>query len=491
MRLGRWEISRRVTAAAPAGKTPSSPHGAQGASGTISSDGFIQSAEYNPALTGRRGMMQWQRMRMSDASVREALWHIFAPIINATWNVEAASDDPLDLEVAEFGRRCLHDWMIEPASVFLRTALLYLPQGFQVFEVVEHVVEAELTYDVPMAEPVTTPKRQFVVWRHLAHRRPETIWKWNVKGGELQGIQQMVMDDGRMATPTIDARDLIVFVNEKEGDDFQGMSLLRSSYKAFQLKEIVEKVAGMAYERHGVGVPVGYLPEAMKNDQQALERLENMLKDLRAGQYTYLAFPGPKASQNETGRDGYLVEILSPANSIPDFLPFLEYLRGEIKGNVLARFAELGHGSVGARSTGDVQSQVWYDALQGTANYVAAVLTDALERLIDKNYSVEDYPRVVAHDIEARNILEFADATSKLVASGAALPDSALRGAVRDFMGWPDEDEAEVEDMLEDETEPEEDPPSPDDDEPDDVDDDPASDDETKPKPEGDKPKEA
>lgn len=454
MKLGPFEISRTVEAIAQ----PKQVQRELGASGTINSDGYISSSDYNSDLVGRAGLATWQRMRLSDAAVREALQHIIAPIASANWDVEPASDDLLDLEVAAFVRRCFSEWLIEPWPQIVRTALLYLPQGFQVFEVVEQVVEADLTYDLPMGDQQTTPMRQFVVWRRFAHRRPETISKWVTESGELVKIEQTVLDGGRIATPLIPADRLVVLTNEKEGDEWTGTSILRSAYKPWTLKELVEKIAGMAYERHGVGIPVGYMPERLANDNEAFERLEAMLKDMRAGEHHYLAFPGPKGSTTAQGRDGYTVEILTPDGGIPDFIPYLEYLRGEIKGNMLVRFAELGHGSTGARATGDVQSQVWYDALQGVADYVASCFTPAMRRLIDKNYVVERYPRIVARDIEARNLSEYADATGKLVSSGAAIADRSLRGAVRRYMGWPDEDEAE--EAGQEEFEPEEEPPT-------------------------------
>lgn len=449
MRIGQLELRRVpdevvVEAAATNGNKPRARAEA-GASGTVNTDGYLTPTEYNPDLRGQMALRTFQRMRLSDASVREALGHIFSPIINATWVVEPASDEPIDLEVAEFGRRCLHDWMVDSWKQTLRTALLYLPQGFQVFETVEQVVEAELTYTMPLGEPVTLPRRQFVVWRRFAHRRPETIWRWQDKNGELVSVQQMVLNKGTFQQPVIPADRLVVLTNEREGDEWTGTSILRSSYKAWHLKELVEKIAGMAFERHGVGVPVGYLPESQRNDDATMDRVEDMLRDMRAGESHYLVFPGPK-QQGTAGSgsvEGYLVEILSPAGSIPDFLPFLEYQRGEIKGNVLARFAELGHGSVGARATGDVQSQVWYTALQSTADYVAEEFTAALRRLVDRNYTVENYPSICARDIEARNISEYADAHGKLVSAGAIVADRSYRAAVRQFLGLPDEDEPE------------------------------------------------
>jgi len=232
-------------------------------------------------------------------------------------------------------------------------------------------------------------------------------------------------------------------VNEQEGDDFTGVSILRTSYKSWRMKETTEIVALRSLERHGVGINVAYVPEDVRRDDAQMDVIEKMVRDL-GGDWPYLVFPGPKGSVSTTsggGNGGYFFEIATPSAGLPDFTPLLEYLRGEIKGNMLVRFSELGHGSTGARATGDVQSQVWYDALGATGEYMAAVFTDALERLIAKNYQTDRFPKVIVRDIESRNLAEFADAAAKLVSSQAVEPDTSFRASVRTTMGWPDEDD--------------------------------------------------
>ena len=444
MRLGPLEIKRHVVEAAaqPIGR----PHTERGASGTLNLAGFLQQNEYNQDLVGRRGLDIYQKMRLSDPSIRESLWYLFAPLLAATVDVQECNDDPGNLEVAAFARKALFEWPERPFKDFLRQALLYLAQGHQVFELVEDVFTASLDVEDP-ASGVSQdlPERQFIGWRRLAHRRPETIWKWNTDDrGELVSITQQVwMHDG-YENPEIPAENLLVFVNEQEGDDYNGVSLLRSAYKSWWLKERVEIIAGVAYERHGVGVPVAYVPEDAKNDQAMLDRIEAMLAGIKAGEFSYLVMPGPKGPAPTGaggGNGGFWVEILSPTGGIPDFNPFLTYLRGDIKGNVLARFAELGHGSVGARAVADPQSKIWFDALAATGEYVAATLTDALRRLVDKNYAnVEDYPEVVFRDLDARNLAEYATAIAQVVSAGAVIPDKPARDSIRDGLGLPPED---------------------------------------------------
>lgn len=446
MRIGPFHIARAAYE-----PTSGQPKKELGASGTVNQSGFLLADEYNSDLRHPRSLNVFDRMRRSDGTVREALWHIFAPILNATRDIEPAGDDPIDLEVAEFSRQALFEWPIDPYQQTLRQKLGHLTTGFQVFELVEQVLEAELTWEDPKTgQPVTAPRRQFVCWRQWGHRKPSTIWKWNAPDGELVSITQQVWKDQGYETPEIPAEDLVVFTNEKEGDEFTGMSLLRTSYKAWYLKELIEKVMGVAYERHGRGIDTYYVPEDVKNDDAVLDRIEEMAKGNRAGEFNYQVFPGPKgmAPAAGGGNGGFWYEIVTPLGGFPDFSVPLEYLRGEIKGSVLARFAELGHAATGARATADVQSQVWYDALHAVARYIEDVTSDALRRLIQKNYSVDRFPRLVFRDIEARSLTEFADFIAKTAAVNALLPDKSLRQAVRKTGGLPDEDEPDSTDVV-------------------------------------------
>jgi hypothetical protein len=426
VRLPRWLV-RAQAEPAPARRQ-------LGASGTIIQDGWLVSSEYSPDLRGVQGLRVYDRMRRSDASVREALGHVFAPLLNARWEVEPAGESDLDLEVAAFCEAALFGWMRQPWSELLRTILLYLPQGFQVFELVEEVEE----YELRVGDRVV-PRRPYLVWRRWAHRRPETIIRWMMEGGELRSVVQRVFTGRGYEDVEIPADRLVVFTNEREGDDLTGMSVLRSAVKPWMIKEVVEKVAGISTERYGAGIPVGYVPERFENDREVVDRVEQMLRDLRAGEFSYLVFPGPKQMAN---RDGYLFEIVAPTGNPPDFSGLLTYLRGEVKASVLARFSELGHGTAGARATGDVQSEVWYDALHATATYVADVVSEALRRLVDGNYpGVTAYPRLVPRNIEGRGLIEFADYVAKTMAVGALIPDKSLREAVRKAGDIPPEGE--------------------------------------------------
>ncbi|MCL4836425.1 MAG: hypothetical protein KJ058_00480 [Thermoanaerobaculia bacterium] len=449
MRVARPRI-RRAGGAVTAAATPAArPPAELGASGTINLSGFLQGEEYLRDLQGQQGQDVYRRMRRSDPAVREALWHIFAPILNATWDVEPPPHgDDTDMEITVALRHAYFGGWLDPKRGFrqhVRQALDHLTYGHALFEPVWHVKEAELTLDTETG-PTTLPPRQFLTWLRFAPRLPRTVYRWNTDGGDLLSVtQHAYRPDGSYNQVEIPADRLLVFVNEMEGDDWAGVSILRSAYKPWFMKELVEKVMGVSVERHGVGINTAYMPDRFRDDEAMVTRVEEMLRDVGSGDRPYLVFPGPKATAGQEGRDGFLFEIVTPASSLPDLVKVCEYFRGDIKGNVLARFAELGHASVGARATGDVQSEVWYDALHQVASYICDVHNgDAIPRWVRANYGDRAaYPRLVAQDIESRSLDEFAGAVSRLVVSGAAVADGSLRGFVRRAIGGPDEDDPE------------------------------------------------
>jgi hypothetical protein len=454
MKIGPIEINR--TAKAAAEPTPKGT-AEVGASGTIVLNGFLQSDEYQPDLRGTQGLRKFRRMVDSDGSTQEAQEHIFAPIRNATFAIEPPENpDQDELVATAIAEAALFDWLDQPWSEHIENALEYLTYGHAVFELPLTVVEKELRVCVPGEYDVTPdgrkverykmlPAAQYLTLKKFAPRLQETIWRWHMQEGELQSIEQQAFKDGVWGNWEIEGDDLLVLTHKRRGDDLTGKSILRSAHKPWVMKEIIEKISLVAVERHGVGVNVGYLPRSQQADDAALTRLEDMLRDLRSGTRSYLAFSGPKAGTGPNGDEGYNFEIVSPTGGIPDFTPLLEYHRGEIKAAVLARFAELGHASVGARATGDIQSVVWFAALGAVGTYLCEKHQPIIERIVDANVKVSRYPKLTVSDIEVRNLAEFAEANARLVAAGAINPDAPYRAYVRKGINAPEEAEEQDE----------------------------------------------
>lgn len=441
MRIGPFEIGR-VRAAEEA--TPKSGR-ELGASGVVNLSGFLQELEYSSDLRGERGLRNLERMRSSDGSVQEALGHIIAPLLNGAWDIESASTDEDDLVVAQACRDAFFEWPSQSFSEYLDQALDYLVFGHMPFETVWQVVEADVVAKRPDADPLTTPSRQWLTFDYFGQRLPQTITRWNASGYRLESIEQMVHRGSSFETVTLPAEDLVVYVNQRRGDDFTGRTLLRGAYKHWVMKELIEKIEVVALERHGVGVWVGYVPSSYANDAAMIGRIEEMLENIRAGARTYMVAPGPKAQASGQAQEGFTFEVVSPGGQMPDFDKPKTYHRGEIKGSLLVRFAELGHASVGARATGDTQSEVWRDALHAVARHISEVNDAPIRRFVDANFTgVRRYPSLVAREIESKSLEEFANAHFRLLTAGAIEPDRSYRRYVREVLGAPEEDDPDA-----------------------------------------------
>jgi hypothetical protein len=442
----------RLRAAAEPDVTPPSE---QGASGTINVSGFLQSTEYLPLLTGLQGLKTIDQMLRSDGAVQEATEHIISPIKNATWIVQPASQEPDALEQAALIDCAYFKHLAVPWLESLDEQLDYLWYGHAAFEPIYKIVEEALYYDDPdTKERVDLPARQYLTLDHLAPRMQQTIYKWNTANSKLESITQHALKNGDWGEWTIPVETgplctLLVLTNKRRGDEWTGRSMLRAAYKHWFAKDLIEKQEIVGLERWGVGIPVGYPPDG--TDKGAIDRVEEILVDIRGGEHSYIASPGPKQT---TAMPGYVWEIIGPSGTPPNFSEAINRHRGDIKAAVLARFAELGHSSVGARATGDIQAVVWFAALHAIGSYITEAHAPVIKGLIDANYSgVTEYPTLQAQDIEVRNLVEYATAISQLISSGAVTNTPGTEAAVRAGAGLPA--------MEEDEEQPPEQDPEP------------------------------
>lgn len=451
MRIGPVDISRHLARAATTDQEPNANR-ELGASGVVNLGGFLTELEYSRDLRGRKRLENLEQMRSSDGAVQEALGHITAPLLDATWDIEPASDTDDDLRVAESVRSALFRWPAQPFTEYLDQSLDYLVFGHQLFELGEQVVSDELRVERPDTDPLVEPERQWLTVRRFAQRLPHTLLRWNTDENEdlVSVTQHVFRDPGGYEEVPLPMGRCVLYVNQKRGADFTGRSLLRGAYKHWRMKELIEKIEVVALERFGVGIPVAYPSTAAAGDTAIIGKLESILENLRAGNRTYIVMPGPKGQSSAAGQDGYVLDILSPSGTPPDFDKAKQYHRGEIKGSLLVRFSELGHGQTGARSTGDTQAEVWKRSLNAVASYVGEANDPVIRWFVDANWrGVTRYPRLVARDIDSRSLQEFADAHYKLLSGGGIRPDRGYYRSVREATGMPPEDDPDALDEIE------------------------------------------
>jgi phage gp29-like protein len=384
-------------------------NGEIGRSGTLIFNGLITSEEYNRDLIGKPALKVYDTMRRSDGTVAAALKACKLPILSADWSIEAASDTAQDIEVADFVRDQLFSAEVNFQDL-LREALTMFDFGHSVFEKV---------YEVGKWRGKT-----MILLVKLGSRKQNTIYKWETSDKQ-PGITQFIAGQDNYDIPM---DKLIIFTNEREGDNYEGISMLRPAYKHWDIKDKLYLIDAIKLERQGLGIidveiPAGSSPQ---DEADAISAAKN----IRANEESYLKKP-----------EGWKIEFMDmKANTTADVMPTVSHHDRQIVKTVLAQFLEIGAaGGGGTRSASQDHSRLFELSLEAAAKNLAATLTKALiTQLVDLNYTVAQYPKLNHGKIGDENLTEISDAVQKLVTASAVTPDAEMEQWLRTVLHAPD-----------------------------------------------------
>ena len=403
----------------------------QGHSGTVIFRGIITQEEYNlklaNAITANR---IYDTMRRSDATVRSTLQVCKLPLLSAQWGMEAASDDKLDEEIADFVKREIFERNVNFHN-FLREGLTMFDFGFSL---------AEKTYELTECDGKTR-----IGLKKIGFRKQKSIQSWETEDGK-PGVTQMLLS---AASPkaSIPREKLIIFTNDKEGDNDEGISLLRYAYKHWDIKDKLDIVNAIALEKLAVGVPV--LKKPADADQTDLVKAREALRNFRANEEGYQEIPV-----------GWDLEMLDmKANSTKDVIPTIQYHDRQIQMSVLAQFLSLGGDSgSGSRAVSADHSKLFLLSEEAVAKNIQATLQEQLvKQLVDLNYAdlPNGYPKITFSRIGDEDTTALSEAVNKLMAAGALTYDPDLEGHMRKMLHLPnlpdeirDQFEADLKEMV-------------------------------------------
>ena len=390
------------------GKTSRRPE--VGASGTTNFFGMIDTGEYVTKLRGTQLYETVDQMRWSDATVQAALLMCELPIRSAEWDVEPASESALDMEIAEFVKDNLFNGLINTWEDTLRQILLMHPFGTMLFEVVYKITDEGK-----------------IAWRKWAPRLPKTITKWNTdKVGELDSVTQRVQKDNAYEDIEISFEKLMLFVHRKEGDNYLGTSILRQAYKHWFFRDKYYKIDAVAQERLGVGIPIITLPDGYTPEDY--DAAKEMGKNFRGHERAYVVI-----------KDGWAVEMMDLKNSgVRDPMPMLDHHTREILKSVLAQFLDLGSTSVGSYSLSKDQSKIFLNSLDASAKVIEEGINAEIKKLVDYNWTVEEYPKLTHADLGSVDVQEMSEALQTLTLAGVIRADDELEDYMRKLMKLPE-----------------------------------------------------
>lgn len=381
--------------------------------------------EINVALIWPNNLRIYDQMNRQDSQVAAILRAVTLPIRRAKYRVDPAGaratvvkvvSQDLGLPVAgqdpgkaPARRRGGFSW-----SEHLRQALLELRYGHMFFV---------RTYDVTsgMARLNT-----------VSPRMPRTIYQLKIGlDGSLQAIEQLAPIGSPSPTVEIPMAYLVPYVNEMEGANWTGTSLLRPAYKHWLIKDRLLRVQAQAIDRNGMGIPV-YKGDP---DQEGADRDAGLdtATSIRSGDNSGTWIPA--------GAD---LKLMGVEGNVPSAMDPINYHDQQIARAMLAHFLNLGtqtSSATGSYNLGSTFQDFFAMSLQTIADHVCDVVTQyIIEDLVDQNWgSSEPAPRLVCDDIGAQH-----DATAQallmLAQAGVLDPDMPLKQFIRQTYNLPAND---------------------------------------------------
>jgi len=327
--------------------------------------------EHLPKLEGAAGRTIYDKMRRGDEQVQAALRAIMLPILQADYYMKPGSEDEQDKKIAGILQRALMEQMTMTWKDTVRHAMLMFPFGFSGLEKV---------YEY---------RDKLILPRKLAPRLPQSVyyWKYDQKS---RRITHMVQRDPVGSEFPIPLQKLLIFTCEKEGDHWEGIPLLRSAFKAWYIKDALEKTNVIMHDRWGAGLPELKPPAAVERGSKEWEAAKETLEDIHANEKAYVIIPQGWEFKIHGGEEGKGTDIL----------PSIKYYTEGIGKAVLAMHLNLGTSETGSRALGQSFIEAFLMATQSWADYIAEVINRfCVKELVDWNWKVESYPKFLCKRI--------------------------------------------------------------------------------------------
>lgn len=391
-----------------------------GQSGTAIFKGHIRSEEYNSKLTGRGGIKIYEIMRRSDATVHSTLQVVKLPVLSTDWSIEPASDDDNDVKQANFIEDQLFNKNLNWPQ-FLREALTMLDFGHSV---------AEKTLELTVYDGQT-----HIGIKSIGFRKQSTILNWEADGEP--GITQQLPTGGNA---TIPRAKLMYFVNDLEGENYEGISLLRYAYKPWDIKDKLDIINAIALEKMGVGVPV--IEQPADAPQSEIDAADVAMREFRANEEAYQKIPS-----------GWKMEMLDmKANTTKDILPSIQYQDRQIQISVLAQFLALGASDAsGSRAVSEDHSRMFLLSEEALAKTIQSVIQrELIDQLCELNFTnmPNGCPKIKFSSMGEDKIDQVAESVNKLMGVGAISANLDTENHLRRILKMPEVDDTEYEEIA-------------------------------------------
>jgi hypothetical protein len=348
-------------------------------------------------------ILTYEQMVNSDAGVDVSLRAAKMPVMSADYFVEPASDQQIDMDIAEFTAFNLLEGTQAPFLNVLEDILRMYEYGYSVVETV-------------WEDRDWSPKRSgansktYTMLRKFATRPTPTIKQidYDNNGGPVQIVQGAVQADNTPKDVTIPINKLIIFTNNRRGGNLQGKSMLRTAYRPWYFKTNLYNIDGIQKERHGMGFPVIELPVGYKDAD--VEAAKELVRNIRTNEHGGAVVP-PK----------WILKFIDVPGQPVDVMRSIEHHDGQIMLNTMTQFLLLGlEGSGGGRATAGSMQDMFTKSLKYVANQICDMINlYCVPYLVGYNFPVTRFPSLRVRNLgETKDLQQWAAALANLKAQG-------------------------------------------------------------------------
>jgi SPP1 gp7 family putative phage head morphogenesis protein len=412
--------------------TPSADLGSQfiGSTGNTIFSGYY-AEELVQELVGLTGVATYERMRKSDAQVKMLLSIMKNPIRSSSFEFEEGDDDE-SKEIAEFLNWSWHDNPLlrmanrSHFTKWLNETLTEIEFGHSIHEYFFSM------FDHDELGPIITIGG-------LGFRKQSTILRWLVDPvNGLTGIHQMAFGDtvrGGANNITIPSSRLIVNTIDGEGDNYEGVSILRPCYGAWFRKNLYLKLNAIGNEKASVGIPTGKYPRGQETSTQR-EDFIRMLQNFAVHEQSYMVHA-----------EGYEIDVKKIDFDSQKLLASVDYEDTQMSKSILCQFLELGQrGNGGSYSLGEGQASIALDSLQYIGDGIADKMDEISEKLVEFNFGKVDYvPKCKCVGINNKAGKELAEAIERYVNAKVITVDDRLEQHIRKSYALPEAEQTRAE----------------------------------------------
>lgn len=411
-----------------------------GTSGLRAYGGVIQE-EFLKELSGVRGIRVYREMSRNDEIVGAILFAITMLIRQVEWNVQPAGDDPESEDAAEFLRGVLFEDMSTSWSDVITDICTMFPYGFAPLEI---IWKRRVGPDGDTGATRSKFTDGMIGIRALPLRAQSSVSRWEIdpEDSSIRGLHQQPIAGSLVFIPI---EKLLLFRTTSENNNPEGVSALRTAYRAWYFKKRIEDIEGVGIERDLAGLPVVRIPgeyfdgAADAETKAVFARYQKLVTQVRRDQQEGVLLP---SDRDDSGNLLYDFALLNAGGSRTfDTTKIIDRKNRGIATSVLADFIFLGQSAVGSFALSSDKTALFATAVGGFVDSIADVLN---RHLVPRLWALNALdpavmPKVGHGDIERIDPGVLGAFIAALTGAGVQLfPDRELENWLRRAAGMPE-----------------------------------------------------